>query len=160
MFYRWDFCKCQKRGLDIGKTKRGKGTKIMAITDASGLPISVWTGAANRHEQKYIQSTIQARIIKQKPKRLIGDKAYDSDIMDKELRKQKIDLIAPHKQNRRKKKTQDGRVLRRYRRRWKVERFFAWLQNYRKCAIRYEYHAANFLGFIQLACISILFKHF
>jgi transposase len=56
--------------------------------------------------------------------------------------------------------TQDGRPLRRYRRRWIVERLMAWLQNYRRLVTRYEYHAANFLGFVQLGCVMILLRAF
>ena len=54
--------------------------------------------------------------------------------------------------------TQDGRPLRRYRRRWKVERLFAWLQNYRRILTRFEYHPANYLGFVHLGCILILLR--
>jgi IS5 family transposase len=59
------------------------------------------------------------------PERLIGDKAYDSDPLDAELAERGIELIAPHRSNRRKAPTQNGRTLRRYRRRWKVERLWA-----------------------------------
>ncbi len=69
-------------------------------------------------------------------------------------------MIAPHRRNRRATVTQDGRPLRRYRRRWKVERLFAWLQNYRRLVTRYEYHAENFLAFVRLACIMILLRCF
>lgn len=86
--------------------------------------------------------------------------AYDSDPMDKELRKQKITLVAPHKSNRVKAKTQDGRTLRKYKKRWKVERLFAWIQNYRRCVTRYEYYEENFLGFVRLACIILLVNYF
>jgi IS4 transposase len=55
--------------------------------------------------------------------------------------------------------TQDGRVLRRYRRRWKIERLFAWLHNYRRIVIRWEYYPENFLGMVQLACTVILLRH-
>src|SRR6202790_25267 len=58
-----------------------------------------------------------------------------------------------------KKGTQDGRVLRRYRRRWKIERLFAWLHNYRRIVIRREYYPENFLGMVQLACAVILLRH-
>jgi transposase len=160
MLYRWYFCKCQKRGLDIGKTKKGKGTKIMAITDASGIPLSIWTTGASTHEIKLVEQTIEERFIREKPKNIIGDQAYDSDPLDKKLRKKKINLIAPHKRNRKKMKTQDGRILRRYCRRWKIERFFAWLQNYRRCVVRYEYNAVNYLGFVKIACVLIMTKHF
>jgi len=71
-----------------------------------------------------------------------------------------VEMIAPHRRNRRVELTQDGRPLRRYRRRWKVERLFAWLQNSRRLVTRYEYHAENFLAFVQLACIMILLRGF
>jgi transposase len=68
--------------------------------------------------------------------------------------------IAPHRGNRSKPPTQDRRRLSRYMRRWLVERFFAWIQWQRWILIRWEYHAHNFLGFLQLACLIILFKRF
>jgi transposase len=91
---------------------------------------------------------------------LIGDKAYDSDPLDAELKEQGIEMIAPHKQNRKKPKTQDGRALRRYKRRWKVERFFAWLQNFRRVATRFDYKAENYLGFVHLGCIVIFLRSY
>ena len=93
------------------------------------------------------------------PDRLIGDKAYESDALDPRLwNERRIELIALHWSNR-KTKTQDGRPLRRYVRRWKVERLFAWLQNSRRIVTRYERHADNFLGFVHLACLCILLRH-
>ncbi len=95
------------------------------------------------------------------PKRVVGDKAYDSDKHDKALAERYgIELIAPHRKGRVKPKTQDGRPLRRYKKRWKVERLFAWLQNSRRILSRFEYKEANFLAFIQLACIRILIRRF
>jgi len=91
---------------------------------------------------------------------LIGDKAYDSDPLDQQLKAQGIEMIAPHKRNRIKPKTQDGRSLRRYKRRWKVERFFAWLQNFRRVATRFDYKAENYLGFVHLGCIVILLRNY
>ncbi len=91
---------------------------------------------------------------------MIGDKAYDSDALDARLYTERgIELIAPHRGNRQRAPTQDGRPLRRYRRRWLVERLLAWLQNFRRLVTRYEYHAENFLGFVQLGCIVILLRH-
>lgn len=88
------------------------------------------------------------------PKRLIGDGAYDSDGLDAELAAVGVEMIAPNRRNRR--KTQDGRPLRRYKRRWKVERTIAWLQSFRRIRTRDEVKAQNFLGMVQLACIVIL----
>jgi transposase len=80
--------------------------------------------------------------------------------LDEQLKKLGIELIAPHKANRKRAKRQDGRKLRRYKRRWKIERLFAWLQNFRRIVVRYEYYADNYLGFVQLACIIILLRNY
>jgi len=84
------------------------------------------------------------------PRNVIGDNAYDSDKLDEELSRYGIELIAPHRSNR-KNRTQDLRRLRWYRRRWRVERLFAWLQNFRRAVVRYERRAENFLGMLYLA---------
>ena len=69
---------------------------------------------------------------------IIGDRAYDSDKLDKRLAEERgVEMIAPHRRNRCKATTQDGRTLRRYRKRWKVERLFAWLQNFRRLVVPY-----------------------
>ena len=107
--------------------------------------------------------TLNHRFIADLPKRLIGDKAYDSDKLDAQLRRRrKIEMIAPHRFNKNRKRpvTQDGRQLRRYRRRWKIERLFAWLHNFRRVVTRWEHKPANYLGFIQLACALILLRQF
>jgi transposase len=100
------------------------------------------------------QRTISA--CKVKPKRVIADRAYDSDKLRLSLRKRGIRLISPHRRGRVKKPLQDGRELRRYCRRWKVERLFSWLFNFRRTVVRYEYHVRNYLGFVQLSAIMIL----
>jgi len=106
-----------------------------------------------------VEPTLDTCFLTSVPTRLIGDKAYDSDRLDERLRTERgIELIAPHRGNRRH-RTQDGRALRRRRRRWKVERLHAWLQNFRRLVTRYEYHAENFLGFVQLGCIVILLRN-
>ncbi|NCT77109.1 MAG: IS5 family transposase [Chitinophagaceae bacterium] len=153
-------CSGQKRGFGVGKTKRGKGYKIMAIADRNGLPVAICTHEANTHEVKLIEKTLSRRFVRRKIKRIIADRAYDSDKADKQLQKNQIELIAPRRSNRKSKPAQDGRCLRRYRNRWKVERLFAWIHNYRCCYVRYEYHDANFLVFVQIACMMIIMKKY
>lgn len=71
-------------------------------------------------------------------------------------------MIAPHRRNRTRLKTQDGQPLRRYKRRWKIERLLAWRGNFRRLVVRYERHerhALNYLGFVHLGCILILLRH-
>ena len=149
----------QKRGALVGKTKRGKGTKIMGIADSHGLPLALRAESASPAEVTLVEATLDERTVADVPERLIGDKAYDSDGLDKKLMENYgTEMIAPNKQNRRV-KTQDGRPLRRFARRWKIERLFAWLFNFRRLVVRYEYHAANFQGFIHLAAAVILLRH-
>lgn len=106
-----------------------------------------------------MEAVLAGSFLDQLPARLIGDKAYDSDPLDRKLEEEYgIELIAPHRSNKRN-KTQDGRRLRRYRKRWKVERLFAWLHNYRRLLTRWEYHIENFLGFVHLACFLLLLRH-
>ena len=110
---------------------------------------------------KLAARTVENKVVTGLPKRLIGDKAYDSDALDQQMRRDfDIEMIAAHRQGRRAdRKTQDGRPLRRRRRRWKVERLFAWMFNSRRLVVRYEYHIENFLGLIHLACTMILLRH-
>jgi transposase len=150
----------EKRGSGVGPTKRGKGSKIMAIADRHGLPVALHVVSASPNEATLVEPTLQRRFLRETPQRLIGDKAYDSDPLDQRVREHlRVELIAPHRWNRSKPVTQDGRALRRYRRRWKIERLFAWLHNYRRIVTRWEYHPENFLGMVQLACAVILLRH-
>jgi transposase len=133
----------------------------MAVADASGLPVAACLAGAAPHEVTLVATALAGLFIAEKPEKLIGDKAYDSDTLDDDLlKKHGVEMIAPHRRNRTKAKTQDGRKLRRHKRRWKVERLFAWLQNFRRLVVRYERHADNFLAFLLLACSIILLRFF
>jgi transposase len=160
MLYRRHFHSGEKRGFRVGKTKRGKGTKLMAVADSAGLPLAIYAESASPHEVRLVEETLCARFTDERPQKLIGDKAYDSDPLDERLAVFETELIAPHKANRKRAKTQDGRKLRRYKRRWKIERLFAWLQNFRRVLVRFDYHDANYLGFVHLACIVILLRNY
>ena len=133
----------------------------MLIGDAHGLPVSAYVASASPHEITLVEETLNASWVAENPKRLIGDKAYDSDTHDKKLKEERaIDLIAPNRSNRKtQRKAQDRRVLRRYRRRWKIERINAWLQNFRRITIRWEYKTCNYFGFVLLACLIIILRN-
>ena len=130
----------------------------MVVADNASLPLAVHAASASPHEVTLVGETLLQGFTSGQPERLIGDKAYDSDPLDAGLAGRGIELIAPHRSNRKKPRTQDGRKLRRYKRRWKVERLNAWLQNFRRVATRFDYHVENFLGFVHLGCIKILLR--
>ena len=129
----------------------------MAVADRHGLPVAVCVESATPHEVKLALPTLIQIVIPEAPQNLIGDNAY-TDKLDTELSHYGIELIAPHRVNR-KNKTQDLRRLRRYRRRWKIERLFAWLQNFRRLVVRYERYSENFLGMLHLGCCVILLRY-
>jgi transposase len=130
----------------------------MAIADGAGLPLAITIASASPHETQLVEQTLNASVLPDNPERLIGDAAHDSDALDQAIAASGIELIAPHRPNRIH-FTQDRRALRRYKRRWKIERLFAWLQNYRRLVTRYQRRAANFAGFLQLAWAIILLRH-
>jgi transposase len=128
------------------------------VADRNGLPVAVCVESATPHEVKLVVPTLVQMVVPDAPRNLIGDNAYDSDKLDAELERFGIELIAPHRRNRIN-RTQDGRRLRRYHRRWKIERLFAWLQNFRRLVVRYERYAENFLGMLHLGCRVILLRY-
>jgi transposase len=132
----------------------------MAVTDGNGLPIAIGIFSASPHESQLVEETLSETFADFDLERLIGDKAYDSDDLDDRLYCERgIELIAPNRENKKNQK-QDGRQLRRYKRRWKVERFFSWLHSFRRVVTRFEHDPENFLGMVQLACIKILIRQF
>jgi transposase len=95
---------------------------------------------------------------RQKPLRVIADKAYDSDPLRKRLRRRGIELICPHKRNRVRPATQDGRALRRYRRRWIMERTIGCLGNFRRLVVRYDRSLRIYRAFFHIACFMIVLR--
>ena len=153
------FSKAKGGGDGVGLTKAGKGVKIMVLVDARGLPVAVDTASANHAENRLVQQLFSFMLPSQTPPRVIGDKAYDSDALDAELAAKGVELISPHRRNRRpENKTQDGRPLRRYKRRWTVERTIAWLQHFRRLCIRWERSTALFQGLLHFTCALMLVK--
>jgi transposase len=157
---RWNVFLGEKRGLCVGKTKRGKGTKTMVLTDGRGLPLAAEIASASPHESTLIEPLLERRLLPKKPRRLLYDLAADNDELRTRLARRRIELVCPHRRNRKKPPTQDGRKLRRYRHRWKIERSIGWLQNFRRLVTRYEYHANLFHGFVQLACLMVVMRRF
>ena len=151
----------KKRGFCVGKTKRGKGTKLMVVASGEGLPLGVHVASASPHETKLIEATLDETALPEDHRgHLVADRAYDSDPLRDRLEERGLELVCPHKINRRKPKRQDGRTLRRYRKRWIIERTIAWLQNYRRIVIRWDRYVSIYRAFLHVACIMILLNRF
>lgn len=94
----------------------------------------------------------------QKPRRLIADRGHDGDRLRSQLAARGMELTAPHRKNRTKPPTQDGRALRLYKRRWIVERTFAWLGNYRRLVVRYDRSLTVYQAFFHIDCFMIVLR--
>ena len=121
----------------------------------------MYIDSASPAECRLVEKTVEKSLIDLNGILLIADKAYDSDPLDQTMMESyNISIVSPHKSNRVKPPTQDGRQLRRYIRRWKIERVFAWLHNYRRLVTRWDYKSENFLQFIQLAMMKLTLNRF
>lgn len=129
--------------------------------DGDCTPLGVVIAAANEHEVRHIERLLDAAVVDLPEQvRLLYDGAADSDPLRERLAARGVDLICPHRANRVKPPTQDGRKLRRRRHRWRIERTNAWLQNYGRISIRKDRLGSIFLGWTQLACLFTILKRF
>jgi transposase len=131
----------------------------MILTDGRGLPLAVDVGSARPHEVALIEPLIQKCPLRKHLRRLLYDRAADSQALRKRLAQRGIDLICPDRSCNRTMR-QDRRKLRRHRRRWRVERTISWLRSYRRLVTRYDQLIHIFLGFVQLACLTIVLRRF
>jgi transposase len=138
----------------------------MVVADGQGVPLGEHLDSASPAEVKLLETTLARTAL---PRRrwscrhgrllpLIYDRACDSDPLRQRLLRRGIDLICPHKTNRVKAPTQDGRKLRRYGRRWKMERTIAWLGNFRRLVVRWERDIHIYRAFFHVACLMIVVR--
>jgi hypothetical protein len=114
-------CSGEKGGEAVGKTKRGKGTKWMVLGDGQGVPLGVRLESASPAEVTLADATLaEVRVPRrrgrprQRPKRVVADRGYDSDPLRERWKKRGIELIAPYRKNNKERRYEDGRKLRRY----------------------------------------------
>jgi transposase len=132
----------------------------MVLVDGSGLPLGVDIDSASPAEVTLIEPLIDQAVTPEVPGRLIYDRAADSDPLRERLAARDIELVCPHRRGRVRPATQDGRPLRRYRKRWIVERTIAWLQSFKRLVTRYEFYSFLYHSFAKLACLMIVLRRF
>jgi transposase len=162
----------EKRGTAIGKTKVGKGSKVMVVADGQGLPIGWPVDSARPHESQLAQTTLATVRVprprgrpRTRPQELVADKAYDSREFRRYLRRRGIKPTIPTFARRCRQRPQRGRPIRtgaNYRHRWKVERCFGWMDNYRRLVVRYERSVDHYKAFCLMAiilwCVNLILK--
>src|ERR671916_548531 len=163
----WQLCSREKRGAKVGKTKRGKGTKWMGLVDGAGTPLGAYLEAASPADVTLLEQALDTVAVgrpgkpgrpRKRPERLIADRGYDSTPLRAWLARRGIEPIIPARRNHKRANHQDGRKLRRYRRRGSVERTFAWLGHFRRLVVRYERLITTYAGFFHLACALLTLR--
>jgi transposase len=138
----------------------------MVVVDGQGIPLGNLLDSASPAEVTLLEPTLDTIAVprngpgrpRKNPERVIYDKACDSDPLRKQLAKRGIELICPHRRHRVTPPLQDGRKLRRYKRRWNVERTFAWFGNFRRLVVRWEVNIAMYQAFFHVACLLITLR--
>jgi transposase len=162
----------EKRGTGVGQTKVGKGSKVMIIADGQGLPIGLHVDSARPHESRLAETTLATVRVprprgrpRTRPKELVADKAYDSREFRRYLRRRGIKPTIPTFARRARQRPKRGRPIRtgpNYRHRWKVERCFGWMDNYRRLVVRYERSVDHYKAFCLIAillwCVNLILK--
>jgi transposase len=134
------------------------------LVDGAGTPLGVHLGKASPSEVKLVEATLAKVKVKTglrkrgKPNRLIGDRGYDSNTVRAFLVKRGIEPIIPARSNHTVATHQDGGKLRRYQRRWIIERSNSWLQTFRRLVVRYERSEKIFAALVHMACGLITLK--
>jgi transposase len=138
----------------------------MVVVDGQGVPLACHLDSASPAEVTLLERTLDNIDVlpapdaegPPQPERLVLDRGYDSDPLRARLAGRGVEMVCPHRKNRKRAPTQDGRPLRRYRRRWKVERTFAWLGNFRRLVVRYERRLELYEAFFHVACLIITLR--
>ena len=69
------FAPAKKGGAGVGTTKRGKGSKIMAIADSAWHGPSLFTPTVpHRMKVTLVEATLAHRLVQKTPERLIGER--------------------------------------------------------------------------------------
>jgi transposase len=133
----------------MGRSRGGLTTKIHAVVDANGNPITLALSEGQAHDGRraaeLLDSIGDGQI-------LLADRAYDSDALRAAVAERgawanikplahrvKVPAFSPWL----------------YRYRNLVERFFNKLKHFRAVATRYEKHDANYLALVKLAAARI-----
>jgi transposase len=161
------FAPAKNGGEEVGLTRKGKGTKWMLVIDGHGLPLGFHLDSAQVAEVRLAERTLDTVSVarprgrpRQRPEKLVADRGYDSSAFRSALRRRGIRMCIPPKRRPATWRAKRGRpVLARkeeYRLRYKVERSFAWLGNYRRLLIRWERLFSVYLSGLPLpSCSSV-----
>lgn len=163
------FAPAKKGGEKVGLTRKGKGTKWMLVVDGNGLPLGFHLDGANHAEVRLAEQTLDTIRVartrgrpRRRPEKVVADRGYDSSEFRQALRRRGIGMCIPPKRRPKSWRAKRGRpvVARKadYRLRYKVERSFAWLGNFRRLLIRWERLFGVYHGWFAVAVLLLCLR--
>jgi transposase len=171
---RWDECfadgsfiPAKKGGPRSGRPGGARGPSGWFWSMARGPPLGADLEAASPAEVTRLETTLETVAVgrpgkpgrpRKRPERLIADRGDDSNPLRARLARRGIEPIIPARSNHKRATHEDGRKLRRYRRRWIVERTFAWLGHFRRLVVRGERLITTDAGFFHMACALLTLR--
>jgi len=140
----------------------------MVVVDGQGVPLGIHVTSASPSEVTLVEPTLKTIQVprvgggrpRQNPERLIGDRGSDSDPLRERLGRRGITVIVPYRENNTARRHEDGRLLRRDRHRWVIERTFAWLGSFRRLLVRHERLTSMYCSFLYFAAALIALRRF
>jgi transposase len=133
----------------IGRSRGGRNTKIHAIADAKGRLLSILLTGGQTHDCPPAQRLIR----RTKPaKKMLGDKAYDSEELRLWLNERGTKVVVPNRSNRKQPFSFDKQS---YKQRHRIENAFCRLKDFRRIATRYDRLARNFLATVCLVAAIV-----
>jgi transposase len=133
----------------LGRSRGGFGTKVHVACDGLGKPVKIILTPGQDHDV----TQGPALIADNEAKKVIADKAYDSDDFIADIEATGAKPVIPPRSNR----TTDRSYNKKdYKKRNVVERFINAVKQCRRVATRYEKTARNFLAVVQFAAIFVL----
>jgi transposase len=144
----------------IGRSRGGLTTKIHVRVDGKGQPITFHLTPGQRGDVTQAQTLLESGIIhrttpgrpRQRPRRIVADKAYSSRAFRAFLRRRGIRVTIPRPVCQPRRGKFDKAI---YRQRNHVERFFSRLKQFRRIATRYEKRAVNYHAMLTIAAILL-----
>jgi len=138
------------------------------LTDGAGVPLAVVLSGANRHDMKQLADLLDAVV---RPCPLVADPAdpaagpqlcldrgYDYDQCRAAATARGYTPHIPPKASAAQPLPPPGHPDRHPPRRWVVEVSHSWFNRFRRLLIRWEKQAANYLAFVQLAAMLIVYR--
>ena len=138
----------------MGRSRGGLTTKIHALVDAQGNPVTLSLTAGQIHDSRAVDDLLGP--LRGDAGILLADKAYDSDPLRILAMTRNLWANVPSRSNRVEPIHWNAEL---YKKRNLIERFFNKIKHYRAIATRYDKNPLNYLAALKLIATRIWIRN-